>query len=41
MLAADRRRRDAWLAQRLDDLDPGELELLQQVAPLLERIASA
>ncbi len=41
VLAADRHRRDAWLAQRLIALDPGELDLLQQVAPLLERIASA
>ena len=41
VLAADRHRRDAWLAQRLIALDPGELDLLRQVAPLLERIASA
>ena len=41
VLAADRRRRDAWLAQRLDALDPDELELLRRVAPLLERIAAS
>ena len=35
VLADDRRRRDAWLAQRLGDLDPDELELLRRVAPLL------
>ena len=40
-MEADRRRRDAWLAQQLAALDPDELELLHRVAPLLERIASA
>ena len=39
VLAADRRRRDAWLAQRLDALTPDELDVLRQVAPLLDRIA--
>ena len=39
VLADDRRRRDAWLAQRLGTLDAGELELLHRVAPLLERLA--
>jgi len=39
VLAADRRRRDAWLAQRLDALTPDERHLLRQVAPLLDRIA--
>jgi DNA-binding MarR family transcriptional regulator len=38
-LAADRRRRDAWLAQRLRELTPDERELLRQAAPILERIA--
>lgn len=41
VLADDRRRRDAWLAQRLGVLDPGERELLRDVAPLLERLASS
>src|SRR5215207_8290306 len=41
VLADDRRRRDAWLAQHLSDLAPEELELLQRVAPLLERLAES
>lgn len=41
VLADDRRRRDAWLAQRLDVLDPDERELLRQVVPLLERLAGS
>jgi DNA-binding MarR family transcriptional regulator len=41
MLLADRRRRDAWLARRLKDLTPEERDLLRQVAPLIERIATA
>lgn len=40
MLLADRRRRDAWLAQRLTDLTPEERDLLRQVAPLIERLAT-
>ena len=40
-LLADRRRRDAWLARQLKDLTPDERELLRQVAPLIERLASA
>lgn len=40
MLLADRRRRDAWLAQRLKDLTPEERDLLRQVAPLIERLAT-
>jgi DNA-binding MarR family transcriptional regulator len=40
VLADDRRRRDAWLAQRLGALDADELELLHRVAPLLERLAA-
>ena len=41
VLLADRRRRDAWLARRLKDLTPDERELLRQVAPLIERLASS
>jgi DNA-binding MarR family transcriptional regulator len=41
VLESDRRRRDAWLAQRLDTLEPGERELLRQVAPILERLAAS
>ena len=40
-LAADRRRRDAWLAQRLRELTPDERSVLRQAAPLIERLASA
>ncbi|MPZ62872.1 MAG: MarR family transcriptional regulator [Propionibacteriales bacterium] len=41
VLEADRRRRDAWLAQRLKELTPDERHLLRQVAPILERLAQA
>jgi DNA-binding MarR family transcriptional regulator len=41
VLLADRRRRDAWLARQLKDLTPAERELLREVAPLIERLASA
>ena len=41
ILLADRRRRDAWLARQLKDLPPDERDLLRQVAPLIERLASA
>lgn len=38
-LLADRRRREAWLARRLHDLDPEERAVLRAAAPILERIA--
>jgi len=38
-LAADRRRREAWLAQRLRELTPDERSVLRQAAPILERLA--
>src|SRR3954451_8295638 len=41
ILLADRRRREAWLARRLKDLTPDERDLLRQVAPLIERLASS
>jgi DNA-binding MarR family transcriptional regulator len=41
ILLADRRRREAWLARQLKDLTPDERDLLRQVAPLIERLASA
>jgi DNA-binding MarR family transcriptional regulator len=41
VLLADRRRRDAWLARQLKDLTPDERELLRQVAPLIERLATS
>lgn len=40
MLAADRKRRDAWLAQRLRELTPDERQILRQAAPLIERLAT-
>lgn len=41
ILAADRKRRDAWLARRLHELSPEEREILRQAAPILERLAAA
>ena len=38
---ADRSRRDAWLAQRLRELTPGERALLREAAPLIQRLATA
>lgn len=38
-LTAERRRRDAWLAQRLRELTPEERSVLRQAAPILERLA--
>ena len=40
VLDEDRRRRDAWLATHLLELEPGERDLLRAVAPLLDRLAS-
>lgn len=40
-LAADRKRRDAWLAQRMRDLTPEERSVLRQAAPIIERLANA
>ena len=40
MVREDRRRRDAWLAQRLHDLPPEELEVLRRAAVVLERLAA-
>jgi DNA-binding MarR family transcriptional regulator len=41
VIQADRRRREAWLAQRLAELDPAKRDLLRQVAPLLEELAGS
>ncbi len=41
ILAADRKRRDVWLAQRLRELTPEERNLLRKAAPLIERLAHA
>jgi DNA-binding MarR family transcriptional regulator len=38
-LAADRRRRDAWLARRLRELTPDERAVLREAAPIIERLA--
>ncbi len=40
-LQADRRRRDAWLAQRLRELTPHEHAVLREAAPILERLATS
>ncbi len=40
-LAADRKRRDVWLAQRLRELTPEERTVLRKAAPLIERLAHA
>ena len=39
VLEADRRKRDAWLAQRLAELTREEREILRAAAPILERLA--
>lgn len=36
---ADRDRRDAWLAQRLRELNPDERAVLRQAAPILDKLA--
>jgi DNA-binding MarR family transcriptional regulator len=41
ILAADRKRRDVWLAQRLKELTPEERNLLRKAAPIIERLAHA
>jgi DNA-binding MarR family transcriptional regulator len=41
LLREDRRRRDAWLAQRLAELTQEERDLLRAAAPLLDRLTSA
>jgi DNA-binding MarR family transcriptional regulator len=40
-VAAERRRRDAWLALRLRELTPDERAVLRQAAPILERLSNA
>lgn len=39
LLKEDRRRREAWLDQRLAELTPSERDLLRAAAPLLERLS--
>jgi len=41
LLAADRRRRDAWLSTHLGTLDADQLTALAQVLPLLQRLAES
>jgi DNA-binding MarR family transcriptional regulator len=41
VIDADRRRRDAWLARQLADLDPGDVETLRKAAPILETLAAS
>lgn len=38
VIVADRRRRDAWLAIRLAELEPGEREILRRAIPVLEKV---
>ena len=39
LLREDRRRREAWLAQRLGDLHAEELDVLRRAAAVLDRLA--
>jgi DNA-binding MarR family transcriptional regulator len=39
LLAADRRRRDAWLSRQLAGLSEDEIEALAKVLPILERLS--
>jgi len=41
LLREDRRRREAWLAQRLGDLAPEELAVLRRAAAVLDKLAAA
>ena len=41
LLAAERRRRDAWLAQRLRELSPADRDVLRRAVPLLEGLTQA
>ncbi len=41
LLADDRRRRDAWLAQRLRGLEPHEVAALRAAVPVLEKLSRA
>jgi DNA-binding MarR family transcriptional regulator len=41
LLREDRRRREAWLAQRLRELDPEDREVLRRAAEVLDRLAGS
>lgn len=38
VVLADRRRRDAWLAQRVAELTPAERDVLRRAIPILEKV---
>lgn len=40
LLREDRRRREAWLSQRLAELSPDERDILRRAVPVIERITS-
>ena len=40
LLREDRRRREAWLAQRLRELEPADRDVLRQAAVILDRLAA-
>jgi DNA-binding MarR family transcriptional regulator len=39
LLADERRRRDAWLARRLREIDPADREVLRRAAAVLDGLA--
>lgn len=41
LLREDRRRRDAWLAQRLRELDQADRDVLRHAAEVLDRLAAS
>lgn len=41
LLKEDRRRRDVWLAQRLRELDPDEVQTLRLAAGVLDKLAGS
>lgn len=41
LLREDRRRREAWLARRLAELPPGDVDVLRRAAAVLDRLASS
>jgi DNA-binding MarR family transcriptional regulator len=41
LLTEDRKRRDAWLARRLHELSPEDIEIVRKATPILERLAGS
>ena len=41
LLREDRRRRDAWLSQRLRELEPEDRDVLRRAAAVLDRLAAS